>query len=318
MVTHQSHDGDAPGQTDSAYKLTRLKLPADLSGLRVLDIGCNEGYFCNAAVQRGAASVLGIDMDERFLAEAGKRYPHANLAFAKRPWSDLPAGPFDMILWTSAMHYELDPASVLRNIARILSPNGLFVLECGVVQSPRKEMVYSVRHDGGLWYPTQLLLENFLEEAGFAFRVVSHPELVGTDPVPRSVFHIRRRVPSVILVTGESQKGKSNIAQMLSASATKIVELDYFVSRISSAKWAVTPLQKFIKENLDPTNLKKLYDLIDSSGFTEDYAALLAKNVAQSDQIVIFDGYITSLQIKTLQNALSKRARVWELARPHN
>ena len=47
----------------------RALLP-ELSGLRVLDLGCGFGWFCRFARQQGAASVLGIDVSERMLARA--------------------------------------------------------------------------------------------------------------------------------------------------------------------------------------------------------------------------------------------------------
>ena len=45
-------------------------LPADLSGKSVLDIGCNAGFYSVEMKRRGAARVLGIDSDERYLAQA--------------------------------------------------------------------------------------------------------------------------------------------------------------------------------------------------------------------------------------------------------
>ena len=44
-------------------------LPEDLAGKSVLDIGCNAGFHAIAMKRRGAARVLGIDSDERYLAQ---------------------------------------------------------------------------------------------------------------------------------------------------------------------------------------------------------------------------------------------------------
>ena len=44
-------------------------LPADLSGWRVLDVGCNAGFYSFALARRGA-SVLAIDVDPHYLAQA--------------------------------------------------------------------------------------------------------------------------------------------------------------------------------------------------------------------------------------------------------
>ena len=45
-------------------------IPADLSGKTVLDIGCNAGFYSLEMKRRGAGYVLGIDSDERYLAQA--------------------------------------------------------------------------------------------------------------------------------------------------------------------------------------------------------------------------------------------------------
>jgi tRNA (mo5U34)-methyltransferase len=45
-------------------------LPDDLTGKSVLDIGCNAGFYSLEMKRRGAARVLGIDHDERYLEQA--------------------------------------------------------------------------------------------------------------------------------------------------------------------------------------------------------------------------------------------------------
>jgi tRNA (mo5U34)-methyltransferase len=45
-------------------------LPDDLRGRTVLDVGCNAGFFSIKAKQRGAARVVGIDSDPRYLEQA--------------------------------------------------------------------------------------------------------------------------------------------------------------------------------------------------------------------------------------------------------
>jgi tRNA (mo5U34)-methyltransferase len=48
----------------------REAVPADLIGKTVLDIGCNGGFYSIEMKRRGAARVLGIDTDERYLRQA--------------------------------------------------------------------------------------------------------------------------------------------------------------------------------------------------------------------------------------------------------
>src|SRR4051794_24691692 len=45
-------------------------IPTDLSGKSVLDIGCKGGFYSIEMKRRGADRVLGIDFDERYLAQA--------------------------------------------------------------------------------------------------------------------------------------------------------------------------------------------------------------------------------------------------------
>lgn len=59
--------GDYP-----SFKFARFAhvLPQDLSGASVLDIGCNAGFYSIEMKKRGAGRVLGIDNDDRYLAQA--------------------------------------------------------------------------------------------------------------------------------------------------------------------------------------------------------------------------------------------------------
>jgi tRNA (mo5U34)-methyltransferase len=45
-------------------------IPRDLTGKTVLDIGCNAGFYSIEMKRRGAARVLGIDFDQRYLDQA--------------------------------------------------------------------------------------------------------------------------------------------------------------------------------------------------------------------------------------------------------
>jgi tRNA (mo5U34)-methyltransferase len=68
--------GDYP-----AFKYARFAqvLPADLAGKSVLDIGCNAGFYSVEMKRRGAARVVGIDSDDRYLDQA--RLASAALGF---------------------------------------------------------------------------------------------------------------------------------------------------------------------------------------------------------------------------------------------
>ncbi|RDE06760.1 TIGR04290 family methyltransferase [Sphingomonas aracearum] len=52
------------------FEMFAHAIPADLTGKTVLDIGCNAGFYSVEMKRRGAARVVGIDSDERYLAQA--------------------------------------------------------------------------------------------------------------------------------------------------------------------------------------------------------------------------------------------------------
>jgi tRNA (mo5U34)-methyltransferase len=46
------------------------RLPQDLTGMTVLDIGCNAGFYSIELKRRGAARVVGLDTSDRYLSQA--------------------------------------------------------------------------------------------------------------------------------------------------------------------------------------------------------------------------------------------------------
>lgn len=59
--------GDYPA---SVWGTISAHLPERLDGMSVLDVGCNAGFFSLEMKRRGAARVVGMDSDERYLAQA--------------------------------------------------------------------------------------------------------------------------------------------------------------------------------------------------------------------------------------------------------
>src|SRR3954470_2544132 len=52
------------------WRKFEAEIPGDLTGMTVLDIGCNAGFYSIEMKRRGAARVLGIDYDPAYLAQA--------------------------------------------------------------------------------------------------------------------------------------------------------------------------------------------------------------------------------------------------------
>ncbi|WP_225768578.1 bifunctional 2-polyprenyl-6-hydroxyphenol methylase/3-demethylubiquinol 3-O-methyltransferase UbiG [Inquilinus sp. Marseille-Q2685] len=107
--------------------LARL-LPASLAGLRILDLGCGFGDFARKARAQGAASVLGVDVSAKMLAEARRRTDDPAIRYEQAAIETLAVEPgaFDLAISSLALHYVADYAGAVRKIAAALAPGGRF------------------------------------------------------------------------------------------------------------------------------------------------------------------------------------------------
>ena len=107
--------GDYP-----ALKFARFAdaLPADLSGKSVLDIGCNAGFYSIEMRRRGAAEVLGIDWDDRYLAQArlaAEALGFDDVRFEKLSVYDVAAlgRRFDLVIFMGVLYHLRHPLLAL-------------------------------------------------------------------------------------------------------------------------------------------------------------------------------------------------------------
>lgn len=100
----------------------RHLFPDDLSGLSVLDIGCNDGYFCHEAARRGAAMVTGIDIEPDTIRRAKRVADCLGYDIDFRV-HDIERTPFDerydIVLCLNVMHHFRNPLWVLDVLRRI-------------------------------------------------------------------------------------------------------------------------------------------------------------------------------------------------------
>lgn len=204
---------DQPGSSKSSEKFAKLRLPASLRGKRVLDLGCNQGFFCFEAKRRGAARVVGIDVSRKWIVAARERAAAENLdiEFEIGDFEDA-KGEFDYILFLSAIHYSRHPKAVLRHAYNLLAPKGVLVLECGLIDGFAHRMGRALRAIDERYFPSmELLRDDWLDI--FAVRSVGPSVAQAGDPVPRRVFHCFRRKPTVVFVGGKGNIGKSTISR---------------------------------------------------------------------------------------------------------
>lgn len=132
-IEYGSGDGagpDRPRLLSHAGRWGRARRWLPASARRVLDIGCAFGYGTEALAGRGASRrlVIGIDSDERHLAEAGERFPWLPLVRADA--ASLPIGDeaVDAAVMLDVIEHVADPAAVLAEVHRVLRPMGTIII----------------------------------------------------------------------------------------------------------------------------------------------------------------------------------------------
>ena len=100
----------------------RALLP-DVTGKRIVDLGCGFGWFARWARQHGASHVLGLDISHNMIARATADTRDANIAYrlADLETLDLPANSFDLAYSSLAFHYIADFGRLTRTIHRALA-----------------------------------------------------------------------------------------------------------------------------------------------------------------------------------------------------
>ncbi|MGH9528189.1 MAG: TIGR04290 family methyltransferase [Terriglobales bacterium] len=132
--------GDFP-----ANKWRRLApyLPPGLEGANVLDIGCNAGYYAFALKRRGAARVLGVDVDARYLAQARFAAQVYGLDIEFRHLSvyqlEELREQFDFVLFMGLFYHLRYPLLALDLVVPRLRPTGQLVFQTMVRGEPPLE-----------------------------------------------------------------------------------------------------------------------------------------------------------------------------------
>lgn len=107
--------GDYPG---SKFERFESSLPKSLKGKSVLDIGCNAGFYSIEMKRRGADRVLGIDSDDRYLAQAelaSEALGVRGIKFRKLDVYDVGAigERFDLIIFMGVLYHLRHPLLAL-------------------------------------------------------------------------------------------------------------------------------------------------------------------------------------------------------------
>lgn len=105
------------------------KMLPDFKGKRVLDLGCGFGWHCQYAAEKGAKSVLGIDISEKMLQKAREMNKFAQVSYQCLPIEDISfeKESYDVVISSLAFHYIASFEMVCKKIASILTPGGCLI-----------------------------------------------------------------------------------------------------------------------------------------------------------------------------------------------
>ncbi len=103
----------------------------DLSGKKVISIGCGSGVDARWIKDNGAAEVVGIDLSDNLIAIAKAENP--DILFKQMDMEQLafPDESFDLAYSSLAIHYIDDWTTPLKEALRVLKAGGSYVFSCG-------------------------------------------------------------------------------------------------------------------------------------------------------------------------------------------
>jgi SAM-dependent methyltransferase len=95
----------------------------EIVGQVVIDFGCGIGGTAIEVAQRGARRVLGVDIQEKWLAIAREEAEHVGVS-DRCKFSKSADEPADVIVALDSFEHFDDPGGVLRQMSNLLKPNG--------------------------------------------------------------------------------------------------------------------------------------------------------------------------------------------------
>ncbi|MCO5171379.1 MAG: TIGR04290 family methyltransferase [Planctomycetes bacterium] len=179
-------------------------LPADLQGKRVLDVGCNAGFYSFELARRGA-HVLGLDVSDHYLRQAEWARARFGLEdrvrLERRQVYQLAGRPerFDLVLFMGVFYHLRYPLLALDIVARhaddllvfqsmslpgdevVGDTRGLGLDDRGRLSAPGWPRLAFIEHDlagdpTNWWLPNRACVEALLRDVGFEVIARPHDE----------------------------------------------------------------------------------------------------------------------------------------------
>ena len=170
----------AANATVSAYNAhtdrpAMLGLAGDVSGLRVLDLGCGAGHYAAELLARGATQVVCVDGSETLLSAARERLGdgavlcHHDL---EEPLAFLADQAFDLAVLALVYHHMDARDQLLAEIRRVLRPGGTLLVS---TTHPTADWTYF----GGSYFADERVELPFGNEFSISYRRMPLEQFLG-------------------------------------------------------------------------------------------------------------------------------------------
>lgn len=105
-------------------------LLGDLSGKKILDIGCGFGWHCKYASDNNAENIIGIDISKKMLDIAKRENSAYNIQYLNMSMNEMrfSNNSFDLIFSSLAIHYIEDYQSLVDKMYNMLKKEGSIVI----------------------------------------------------------------------------------------------------------------------------------------------------------------------------------------------
>lgn len=152
-----------------------LNLFGDVTGKKMLEIGCGSGHSLKYHADRKAGELWGLDLSQKQLENAEKYLSENNyfpklICAAMEEESNIPQNYFDVVYSIYAIGWASDLEKVFRRIASYLKKGGMFIFSWkhplhGCVVVEEGELIFKKSYFDEEWYTTivddmEILLPN--------------------------------------------------------------------------------------------------------------------------------------------------------------
>jgi SAM-dependent methyltransferase len=175
-----------------------VALLPDVAGKRTVDLGCGFGWTCRWMRERGAKSVLGIDLSENMIQRARTltNDPAIEYRITDLGTLALPEAAFDLAYSSLAFHYIEDFDRPVRTIHRALAPGGalVFTIEHPVYMAAARPHWISDDDGKRTWPVSRYAIEGERQTDWFVNGVVKYHRTISTtlNTLMRAGFELLR------------------------------------------------------------------------------------------------------------------------------